>query len=57
MTQPSATFTTETTPDNRQLVVCMVGDQRGAARVSSKGLDDAKARAEAQARTKYAEAQ
>jgi len=48
-------FTYETTPDTRMLVVCTVGSCRGAARVGSKGLDDAKARAEAQARAKLAE--
>jgi hypothetical protein len=52
---PPAMFTYETTPDTRTLVVCTVGGIRGAARVGSKGLDDAKARAEAQARAKLAE--
>jgi len=49
-------FTYETTPDTRELVVCTVNGVRGAARIGSKGMDDAKARAEAQARTKLAEA-
>jgi len=52
---PPAMFTYETTPDGRTLVVCTVDGCRGAARVASKGMDNAKARAEAQARAKLAE--
>tara|TARA_R110000868_G_scaffold241634_1_gene497143 strand:+ start:119 stop:301 length:183 start_codon:yes stop_codon:yes gene_type:complete len=51
---PPPMFAYETTPDGRTLVVCTVDGCRGAARINSKGMDDAKARAEAQARDKLA---
>jgi len=51
---PPPMFEYETTPNGRMLVVCNVGGYRGAARVSSSGLDAAKAQAEAQARDKLA---
>lgn len=42
------------TQAGRQLVICTFGDYQGAARVFSAGLQDAKDRAEAQARAKAA---
>lgn len=41
----------------RTLIICTYAGQTGSARVFSKGEDDAKARAEAQARDKAAKAQ
>jgi hypothetical protein len=38
----------------RTLVVCTIDGETGAARIFSKGLEDAKQRAEAQARAKIA---
>jgi hypothetical protein len=46
---------TEKTDARGRLVVCTYAGETGAARVDSKGLDDAKARAEAQARKKAEE--
>lgn len=55
MPQPEATFE-EKMQGDRKLVICTVGEFQGAARVFSAGVDEAKDRAEAQARAKYVKA-
>ena len=42
---------------DRELVTCMIGDHKGAARIFSAGLDEAKDRAKVQALAKWAKAQ
>jgi hypothetical protein len=46
---------TERTDARGRLVICTYDGETGAARVDSRGLDDAKARAEVQARKKAEE--
>lgn len=53
---PEASFETKIVA-GKPLVVCTYDGQTGTARVFSKGEDDARSRAEAQARAKAAKAQ
>lgn len=57
MTEQPEPIYAVTKSGDRELVTCTIGEHKGAARVFSAGLDEAKDRAKVQALAKWAKAQ
>lgn len=56
MTEQPEPIYAVTKSGDRELVTCMIGEHKGAARIFSAGLDEAKERAKAQALAKWTKA-